>query len=80
MGSPKGVKPKEELNFLDYFDNRRFSSEPDVVEYNKTLIAKGSSQNLMRLSMTRIVSHYMTSFLVLNHKKVRYCNGLLKPR
>ena len=40
MGSPKGVKPKGELNFLDYFDNKRFSSEPDVVDYNKTLIAK----------------------------------------
>jgi hypothetical protein len=32
MGSPKGVKPKGELNFLDYFDNKRFSSEPDVVD------------------------------------------------
>jgi hypothetical protein len=28
------------LNFLDYFDNKRFTSEPDVVEYYKTLIAK----------------------------------------
>jgi hypothetical protein len=36
---------KGELNFLDYFENRRFSSDPDVVEYNKTLITKGSSQN-----------------------------------
>jgi hypothetical protein len=62
MGSPKGIKPKGELNFLDYFDNKRFYLEPDVVEYNKTLIAKGSSQNLMRSSTTRIVSHYMTSF------------------
>jgi hypothetical protein len=34
MGSPKDVKPKGELNFLDYFDNRRFSLEPDVVKYN----------------------------------------------
>ncbi len=44
------------------------------------LIAKGPSQNLVRPSTTRIVSHYMTSFLVLNHERVRYCNGLLKPR
>ncbi len=80
MGSLKGFEPKVELNFLDYFDNRRFSSEPDVVEYNKTLIAKDSSQNLMPSSTTRIVSHYMTSFLVLNHERVRYCNGLLKTR
>jgi hypothetical protein len=72
--------PKGELNFLDYFDNTKFSSEPDVVEYNKTLIAKGSSLNLMQSSMTRIVSHYTTSFLVLNHEKAKYRNGLLKPR
>ncbi len=70
------VLTKGELNFLEYFDNKRFSSEPDVVENNKTLIARGSSQNLMRLSMTRIVSHYMTSFLVLNHERARYRNGL----
>jgi hypothetical protein len=44
------------------------------------LIAKGSSQNLVRSSTTRIVSHYMTSFLVLNHERVRYCNGLLKAK
>jgi hypothetical protein len=51
---------------LKYADNRRFSSEPDVVESNiEILIAKGSSQNLVRSSMTRIVSHYiMTLFLV----------------
>jgi hypothetical protein len=46
----------------------------------ETLIAKGSSQNLVRLSTTRIVSHYMTLFLVLHYERVRYCNGLLKPR
>ncbi len=72
MGSSK--------NFLDYFDNKGLSSEPDVVEYDKTLIAKGSSQALIWSSTTRIVSHYMTSFLVQNHERVRYCNGLLKPR
>ncbi len=49
---------------LKYADNRRFSLEPDVVEYNKILIAKGSSQNLMRTSTTMIVSHYMTLFMV----------------
>jgi hypothetical protein len=46
----------------------------------ETLIAKGSSQNLVGTSTTRIVSHYMTSFLVLHHERVRYRNGLLKPR
>ncbi len=46
----------------------------------ETLIAKGSHQNLVQLSTTRIVSHYMTLFLVLHHERVRYCNGLLKPR
>jgi hypothetical protein len=35
----------------------------------KTLIAKGSSQNLVRLNTTRILSHYMTSFSVLHHEK-----------
>jgi hypothetical protein len=35
------VLTKGELNFLEDTDNRRFSSEPDVVEYVKikTLIA-----------------------------------------
>ncbi len=65
---------------LKYPDNRRFSLEPDVVEYNKTLLAKGSSRNLMQSSTTRIVSHHMTLFLVLNHERVRYRNGFLKPR
>ncbi len=61
---------------LKYADNRKFSSEPDVVESNRDLIAKGSSQNLVRSSTTRIVSHYMTLFLVLHHGRVRYRNGL----
>ncbi len=55
--------------FLKYAYNRRFSSEPDVVSPTETLIAKGSSQNLVRASTTRILSHYMTSFLVLHHEK-----------
>ncbi len=54
---------------LQYADNRRFSSEPDVVSPTKMLIAKGYSQNLVRLSTTRILSHYMTLFLVLHHEK-----------
>ncbi len=45
----------------------------------QTLEAKGSIQNMMKLSTTKIVSRNMTSFLVLNHETVRYCNGLLKP-
>ncbi len=44
------------------------------------LIAKGSSQSLVRLSTTRILSHYMTSLLVSNHERVRYCNGILKAK
>ena len=79
MGSPKGVKPRG-AELLKYADNRRFLSEPDVDESNRDAEAKGSSQNLVQLSTTRIVSHYMTLFLVLNHERVRYCNGLLKPR
>jgi hypothetical protein len=51
-----------------------------VVKYDKTLIAKGSSQNLMRSSMTRIVSHYMTLFLVQNHERVRYHNDFKVKR
>jgi hypothetical protein len=46
----------------------------------ETLTAKCSCQNLVRSSTTRIVSRYMTSFLILNHERVRYCNGLLKAK
>jgi hypothetical protein len=74
------VLSQGEAELLKYAYNRRFSLEPDVIEYDKTLLAKGSSWNLMHASTTRIVSHYMTLFLVLNHERVRYCNGLLKPR
>jgi hypothetical protein len=31
---------------------QRFHSEPDAIEYGKTLIAKGSIQNLMWLNTT----------------------------
>jgi hypothetical protein len=46
----------------------------------ETLIAKGCSQNLVQSSTTKIVSHYMTLFLVLNHERVRYPNRLLKAK
>jgi hypothetical protein len=65
---------------LKYADSRRLSSEPDVASPTETLIAKGSSQNLVWSSTTRIVSRYITLFLVLNHERVRYCNGLLKAK
>ncbi len=45
----------------------------------QTLYTKGSIQNMMQSSTTRIVSCNMTTFLVLNHERVRYCDGLLKP-
>ncbi len=62
---------------LKYTDNRRFSSEPDVVESSKDADSyKGSNQNLVQLSTTRIVSHYMTLFLALNHERFGYRNGL----
>ncbi len=35
---------------LKYAENRRFSSEPDVVESNRDAIAKGSRQNLVQSS------------------------------
>ncbi len=71
-------------------------SETDVNEYGKTLIAKGSIQNLTWSSTTHSISKgvklehdaveyhkdskaSMTSFLVLNHERVRYRDGLLKP-
>ncbi len=72
---PPNVLSQGGVELLKYADNRRFSSEPNVVP-TETLIAKGSSQNLVQSSTTRIVSHYMTSFLVLNHERVRYRNGL----
>jgi hypothetical protein len=35
MGSPKGVKPMDRAELLKDADNRRFSSEPEVVESNR---------------------------------------------
>jgi hypothetical protein len=46
------AQAKGELNFLHYSNSKRFYSEPDVVEYGKTLIAKSSIHNLMWLSTT----------------------------
>ncbi len=76
-------------------DSKKFYSEPDAIEYGKTLVAKGSIQSLTWLSTTDSISKglysehdavkynkdskpSMTSFLVLNHERVRYRNGHLK--
>jgi hypothetical protein len=65
---------------LKYTDNRRFSSEPDVVESNRDADSRGFWSEPGAVEYNNIVSHYMTSFLVLHHERVRYRNGLLKPR
>ncbi len=41
-----------------------------MVKYDKTMIAKGSIQNLMWSSTGGIVNAKMTSFLVLNHERI----------
>jgi hypothetical protein len=74
------ILSQRKAELLKYPDNRRFSSEPDVVKSTETLIAKGSSQSLVRLGTTMILSHYMTLFLVPNHERVRYCNGPFKAK
>jgi hypothetical protein len=58
-----------EAELLQYADNRGSLQSRMWLSPTKTLIAKGSSQNLVRLSTTRIVSHYMTLFLVLRCEK-----------
>jgi hypothetical protein len=75
-GISQRCEAKGELNFLDCPDNKKvlFRTWCGWVWQNSD--SKGSNQNLMQLSMTRIVSRYMTSFLVLNHERGRYCNGL----
>jgi hypothetical protein len=65
---------------LNYADSRGSLQSLVWSSPTEMLIAKGSSQNLVQSSTTRIVSHYMTLFLVLNHKRVRYRNGLLKAK
>ncbi len=56
---------------LEYADSRRFSVEPDVVKSNRDVdSSKGSSQNLVGSSTTRIVCRYMTLFLLLTMKEL----------
>ncbi len=74
------VLSQGELNFLSMLITEGSLQSLMWLSPTELLIAEGSSQNLVRLSTTRILSHYMTSFLVLNHERVRYCNGLLKPK
>jgi hypothetical protein len=50
------AKAKMELNFLHCSNSKSFYSGPDVVEYGKTLIAKGSIQNLTWSSMADSIS------------------------
>ncbi len=71
---------KGELNFLSTLITEGSLQSLMWSSPTEMLIAKGSSQNLARSSRTMILSHYMTSFLVQNHKRVGYCNGLLMPR
>jgi hypothetical protein len=61
---------KGELNFLSTLITECSCQSLMWLSPTETLIAKGSSQNLVRLSTTRIVSHYMTSFLELNHEEL----------
>ncbi len=74
------VLSQGELNFLSTLITEGSLQSLMWSSPTETLIAKGSSQNLVRLSTTRIASHYMTLFMVLNHERVRYRNGLIKPR
>jgi hypothetical protein len=71
------ILSQKRAELLKYDDNRRFFQSlmwPSPIEM---LIAKGSSHSLVWLSTTRILSYYMTLFLVTNHERVRYCNQLL---
>jgi hypothetical protein len=79
-GISQRCSAKGELNFLSTLITEGFLQSRMRSSPTETLIAKGSCQNLARSSTTRIVSHYMTSFFVLHHERVRYRNGLLKPR
>jgi hypothetical protein len=71
---------KGELNFLSTLIAEGSLQRLMWLSPTETLIAKVSSQNLVRSSTTRIVSRYMTLFLVLNHEIVRFYNGLLKAK
>ena len=66
-GISQRCQAKGELNFLSALMTEGSLQSLMWLSPTETLIAKGSSQNLVRLSTTRIVSHYMTSFFVLHH-------------
>ncbi len=63
------VLSQGEQNFLGTLITEGSLQSQMWLSPTETLIAKGSSQNLVQLSTTRIVSHYMTSFVVLHHEK-----------
>jgi hypothetical protein len=75
-GISQWCSAKEELNFLSALMTEGSLQSLMWLSPTEMLTAKGSRQNLVRLSTTRIVSHYITSFLVLNHERVRYYNQL----
>ncbi len=68
-GISQRCSAKGELNFFSTLITEGSLQSRMWLSPTKMLIAKGSSQNLVWLSTTRIVSHYMTSFLVLHHEK-----------
>jgi hypothetical protein len=75
-GISQRCSAKGELNFLSTLITEGSLQSLMWSGPLETLIAKGSGQSLVRSSTTRILSYYMTSFLVLNHERVRYRNGL----
>ncbi len=79
-GISQRCSAKGELNFLSTLITEGSLQSRMWLSPTEMLIAKGSSQNQVRSSTTRILSHYMTLFLVLHHERVRYRNQLLKPR
>ncbi len=64
------VLAKGELNFLNTLITEGSLQSLMWLSRTETLIAKGSSQNLVRSSTARIISHYMTSLLVLTMKEL----------
>ncbi len=64
------VLSQGELNFLSTLITEGSLQSLMWSSPTETLIAKGSSQNLVGSSMTRIVSHYMTLFLVQTMKEL----------
>jgi hypothetical protein len=59
-GISQRYKAKEELNFLSTLIAEGSLQSRMWLSPTEMLIAKGSSQNLVQSSTTRIVSHYMT--------------------